>query len=109
MQGTVPTRQTRRNAIESSDDNDDDDNDNCSDGDDDNGCDAHTSDLGTDQDEDIIQAAEEAQEGDLDEAAQSAELAIMVTDGKQKVASTALSKASIIIYLGVTISADHTL
>jgi hypothetical protein len=52
-----------------------------------------------DQDEDIIRAAEEAQAEDLNEAAQSAELQVIVTDGEQKVASTALSKVSIVIDL----------
>ena len=45
-----------------------------------------------DQDEDVIRAAEEAQEEDLDEVAQSAELELMVTDSEQHAASTALSK-----------------
>ena len=52
-----------------------------------------------DQDEDVIRAAEEAQEEDLDEAVQSAELEVTVTDHERCVASTALSKVSIIIYV----------
>jgi len=47
-----------------------------------------------DQDEDVIQAAEEAQEKDLDEAAQLAELEVAVTNHERHVASTALSKVS---------------
>ena len=62
-------------------------------------CDAttHASPLDTlDQDEDIICAAEEAQEEDLNKAAQSAELEVTVTDSEQKAASTTLSKVSIV-------------
>ena len=47
-----------------------------------------------DQDEDVIQAAETAQEKDLAKAEQSAELNVKVTDGEQKAASTALAKVS---------------
>ena len=62
-------------------------------------CDAttHASPLDTlDQDEDVIHAVEEAQEEDLNKAAQSAELKVTVTDSEQKAASTALSKVSIV-------------
>jgi hypothetical protein len=62
-----------------------------------------------DQDEDVIRAAEEAQEGDLAEAAQSAELEVMVTHSEQKAASTALSKVSIIVIYIRVIFTDHTL
>ena len=93
--------QTQRCTNGNLSDDDDDDDDDCSDGDDDDECNAHTIDLRADQDqdEDVIQAAEEAQEGDLDAATEEAELAVMVTDGEQKSASTALSKVCIIIYL----------
>ena len=47
-----------------------------------------------DQDEDIIRAAEEAQEEDLAEAAQLAELEVAVTDSEQTSASMAVSKIS---------------
>ena len=53
-----------------------------------------------DQDEDVIQAAEEAQEEVLDEAAESAERCVTVTGSKQKAASTAVSKVSVIVFLG---------
>lgn len=61
------------------------------------------------QDEDVIRVAEEAQEEDLDEAAQSAELEVMLTDSERKAASTALSKVSIVIYLRASVFTDHTL
>jgi hypothetical protein len=96
---TLSSRQTRRSNNGNScgdGDNDDDDTDE----DDDDECDAHIDDLGADQDEDVIRAAEEAQEGDLDEAANEAELTVTVTDHEKKVASKALSKVSDIIYLG---------
>ena len=95
---TLSSCQTRRSNNSNS--CGDDDNDNDTDEDDDDECDAHIDDLGTDQDEDVIRAAEEAQEGDLDEAANEAELTVTVTDHKKKVASKALSKVSDIIYLG---------
>ena len=103
---TLSSRQTRRsnngNSCGDDDDgdNDDDDDDDDTDEDDDDECDAHIDDLGTDQDEDVIRAAEEAQEGDLDEATNEAELTVTVTDHEKKVASKALSKVSDIIYLG---------
>ena len=50
-----------------------------------------TNNSGMDQDEDIIQAVEEAQEGNLDEAANEAELTVAVMDIEQKAASKALS------------------
>jgi hypothetical protein len=88
---SVSTRQTRQS--DSSDDNN-----NYSDDDDDDECNADANELGTDQDEDIIRAAEEAQESDLNEAVQSAELVVTVTDGEQKAASTALSKVSVALF-----------
>jgi len=91
-----------RNIISTSSDSSDDDS--CSSDGDDEDCDATTgagdldaSDM-LDQDEDVIRAAEEAQEEDLREAAQLAELKVAVTDGEQKAASTALSKVSLVIY-----------
>ena len=80
---------------------DDDGNDDGNDDDDEAGTginDSNPSDV-LDQDEDVIQAAEEAQEKDLDEAAQLAELEVTVTNHERHVASTALSKVSIIIYI----------
>ena len=59
-------------------------------------CDA--SDDTLDQDEDVIRAAEEAQEADLNDAAESAGLEVTVMDNEQKAASTALSKASVAIF-----------
>jgi hypothetical protein len=50
-----------------------------------------------DQDEDVIRDAEDAQQTDLVEAAQSAELELMVKDYQRKVASTALAKVSLAI------------
>ena len=47
-----------------------------------------------DQDEDVIRAAEEAQEEDLAEAAQLAELKVAVTDSEQTSTSMAVSKVS---------------
>jgi hypothetical protein len=98
----VPTCRTQQSTNGNSSNNDDDD----SDDDNDDECNAPANDLGdadtnglhTDQDEDVIRAAEEAQEGDLDEAAQTAELAVVVTDGEQKTASTALSKVSVALF-----------
>jgi len=60
-----------------------------------------------DQDEVVIWAAEEAQEEDLDEAAQSAKLKVVVMDKEQKVASTALSKVSVVIYVRVRVLTHH--
>lgn len=51
-----------------------------------------------DQDEDVIHAAEEVQEEDLDEVAQLAGLKVTVTNAEQKATSTALSKVSVVIY-----------
>ena len=93
---------------DSSDDDGDDNSDD--DGDDDSDDDGDDDEAGTgindsnpsdvlDQDEDVIQAAEEAQEKDLDEAAQLAELEVTVTNHERHVASTALSGVSIIIYI----------
>lgn len=59
------------------------------------------------QDEVVIRAAEGAQEEDLDEAAQSAEFEVAVTDKEQKVASTALSKVSVVIYVRVRVLTHH--
>lgn len=47
-----------------------------------------------DQDEDVLQAAEEAQQEDLDDAAECAELEVNVTRAEQDTASAALSKVS---------------
>ena len=60
-----------------------------------------------DQDEVVIQATEEAQEEDLDEAVQSAKLEVAVMDKEQKVASTALSKVSVVIYVRVRVLTHH--
>jgi hypothetical protein len=51
-----------------------------------------------DQDEDVIRVAEEAQEADLNDAAESAGLEVTVMDDEQKAASTALSKASVVVF-----------
>ena len=86
----------------SSDDDDDDDDD---DGNEQNP-DTEPSPLDVlDQDQDVIQAAEAAQEDDLDEAAQSAEDCVTVLESEQKLASTAVSKVSVIFY----IFTNHTL
>jgi hypothetical protein len=50
-----------------------------------------------DQDEDVIRDAEDAQQTDLVEAAQSAELELTVKDYERKAASTALAKVSLAI------------
>ena len=60
-----------------------------------------------DQDEVVIWATEEAQEEDLNEAAQLAELEVVVMDKEQKVASTALSKVSVVIYVRVRVLTHH--
>ena len=65
---------------------DDDDGDNDSNGDD--------GDDILDQDEDVIQDAEEVQEEDLEEAADATKGAVVVAEHKQNAASTALSKVS---------------
>ena len=83
------------------DNDDDDDNDNDNDDDDDNVSDGmccNASDDTLDQDEDVIRAAEEAQEADLNDAAESAGLEVTVMDNEQKAASTALSKASVVVF-----------
>ena len=91
----APTRQARRAASDSSDSDSND-----SDSGDDDDCPPHSSgnndgDIDMpDQDEDVIRAAEAAQQADLDEAEQAAELELAVTDGEQKIASTALAKVS---------------
>ena len=54
---------------------------------------------GVDQDEDVIRAAEAAQQEDLDEAVQSAELEVTVAGCEQMAASTALSKVSLAFIL----------
>jgi hypothetical protein len=50
-----------------------------------------------DQDEDVIRAAEVAQQEDLVEAEQSAELEFVLTDSERNVASTVLAKVSLSI------------
>ena len=66
----MPARQSTDNNLS--------DDDHCSSDGDDNKCDAHADDLGVlDQDEDIIRAAEEAQEGDLDDAPHMAECEVI--------------------------------
>ena len=77
----------------SDDDDDDDDDDDVSDG-----MRRDASDDTLDQDEDVIHAAEEAQEADLNDAAESAGLEVTVMDDEQKAASTALSKASVVVF-----------
>lgn len=57
-----------------------------------------------DQDEDVILAAEAAQQEDLNDAEESAELAVMVTGDERKVASTALSKVSLVSIAAVVSS-----
>lgn len=78
------------------DDNDDNDNDYMSDGEQYNGNnDTNPDSLDTlDQDEDVIRAAEESQQSDLEEAAATAESRVPVTESEQKAASTALTKVS---------------
>ena len=56
-----------------------------------------------DQDEDVIRAAEEAQQEDLDDAEETAEIEITVAGSEQETASTALSKASCSIHCPNTI------
>ena len=99
-QGTgkiVTTSQTRSTDSDSGnggggfsadDDDNDGDNDNVTTIDDVNPLDT------LDQDDDVIQAAEEAQQEDLNEAVCLANLEIMVTNGEWEAASTALSKIS---------------
>jgi hypothetical protein len=88
---TTSTRGMRR--IIDSDSSDDD-------GDDSSSADAGdfnpSDDQDLDQDEDVIRAAEQVQQQDLDEAAQLAEAEINVTGNEQWVASTALSKVGFI-------------
>lgn len=48
-----------------------------------------------DQDEDVIWDAEEVQEGDIQEAADAAEGAVMVMENEQNATSTALSKVNL--------------
>ena len=77
MQGTAPACQTRSTDSDSSDNNgyppDNDSNDESN---------PDVDNLDTlDQDEDVILAAEEVQEEDLNEAAKLAELRIMIADG----------------------------
>ena len=50
---------------------------------------------GLDQDEDVVLSAEAAQQEDINQAIQSAELKVRVTDSEQTVASTALAKVSL--------------
>ena len=50
---------------------------------------------GLDQDEDVVLSAEAAQQEDIDQAIQSAELEVRVTDSEQTVASMALAKVSL--------------
>jgi hypothetical protein len=50
------------------------------------------------QDEDVIHAAEEAQQEDLDHAEETAEIEVTVAGSEQKAASTALSKVSCSIH-----------
>ena len=57
-----------------------------------------------DQDKDVILAAEAAQQEDLDNAEELAELVIMVTGDEWKVASTALSKVSLVSIVTVVSS-----
>jgi len=90
----APTKRTRGadDDLSSSGSSDSDGHSSCDDGDNNGGDD---SDIDTpDQDEDVIRVAEAAQEEDLAEAEQLAELTVQVTNGEQKVASTALAKVS---------------
>ena len=84
----VPTRQTHGAASDLSD-SDSGDDDDCS------SCGGDGGDIDMpDQDEDVIRAAEAAQQVDLAEAEQEAERELVVMDSEQKVASTALAKVS---------------
>ena len=74
------------------DDSSDGDSDNDMSDDSDNGTDPLD---GLDQDEDVILWAEAAQQEDIDQAIQSAELEVRVTDSEQTVASMALAKVSL--------------
>lgn len=56
-----------------------------------------------DQDEDVICAAEEAQQEDLDDVEETAEIEIMVAGSEQETASTTLSKVSCSIHCPNTI------
>jgi hypothetical protein len=62
---------------------------------------------GLDQDEDVIRAAEAAQQEDIDEAMQLAELEVTVADSEQKTASTALSKVSLVFILPKNVHSSH--
>jgi hypothetical protein len=84
------TRVTARQTLNSDSDSDDDDSRSSYGGDDDDDSDVET----LDQDEDVIRAAEAAQQADLIEAEQSAELEFVLTDSEQNVASMALAKVS---------------
>ena len=79
-------------------DGDDDDNDDSNsdgdDGDGDNDSDGDNGDVILDQDEDVIQDAEEAQEEDLEEAVDATKGLVVVAECEQNAASTALSKVS---------------
>ena len=102
MQGTSPARQTRSTDSDSSDNDgyppDDDSN---------NESNPDVNNLDTlDQDEDVILAAEEAQEEDLNEAAKLAELRITIVDGEQKTASTALLKVHVGVHLLARVFTD---
>jgi hypothetical protein len=91
----LTTSQTQGPSDASSEDDDRDSNDEGS-GDDER--DSDSSEKGNndndalDQDEDVIHAAEAAQQIDVDEASMFVELEITVTEKQQKVASTALTK-----------------
>ena len=89
---TVTTRQNQGTDCDS-------DGSGSSDSDDDEECDddADPPDV-LDQDEDVIRAAEEAQQEDLDAAEEMAETEVMVVGSEQKAASTALSKVSCSIH-----------
>ena len=89
----APIRQTHGDSSDS-DSGDDNDCSSC-DGNGDGNGDGDGGDIDmADQDEDVIRAAEAAQQVDLDEAEQLAELEITVTNSERKVASTALAKVS---------------
>jgi len=80
------------NNSDDDDNNSDDDDDDNSDDDDDNSDDDGDT---PGQDDGIIQAAEAAQQADLEEAEQCAKLNIPVTNSERKVASMALSKVGL--------------
>ena len=96
------------NSDSNSNSNGDGDGDGDSNGSDNEGNDGDIEPLdGPDQDEGVIHAAEAAQQEDIDEAVQLAELEVMVADSKQKTASTVLLKVSLAFILPKNVHSSH--